>query len=122
MQPASRTSGTAAKLPPLPYERTLTTGVKQPFTLNTGDTAHWMPKRAVVTNEFRDSRKYEIFDRSNVYNTNGTPKNALQLHFPEKVPGSYPPDCARATKRAGCGDLPAGRYYIDRSRSQAEPQ
>lgn len=57
------------------YERTLTTGVKQKFTLNPGDTAHWIPKNTVVTNEFRDSRKYEIFDRTNVYNTNGTPKN-----------------------------------------------
>lgn len=57
------------------YERTLTTGAKQNFTINPGDTAHWIPKRTVVTNEFRDSRKYEIFDRSNVYNTNGTPKN-----------------------------------------------
>ncbi len=57
------------------YERVLTTGVKQEFTINVGDTAHWMPKRTVVTNEFRDSRKYEIFDRTNVYNTNGTSRN-----------------------------------------------
>lgn len=56
------------------YERTLTTGAKQNFTLNPGDTAHWMPK-GTVTNEFRDSRKYEIFDRANVYNANGTPRN-----------------------------------------------
>jgi starch-binding outer membrane protein, SusD/RagB family len=56
------------------YERTLTTGVKQNFTLNPGDTAHWIPK-GTVTNEFRDSRKYEIFDRANVYNANGTPRN-----------------------------------------------
>jgi hypothetical protein len=57
------------------YERTLTTGVKQNFTINPGDTAHWIPKNTVVTNAFRDSRKYEIFDRSNVFNANGTPKN-----------------------------------------------
>lgn len=59
---------------PTTYERTLTTGVKQSFTLNPGDTAHWMPKGA-VTNEFRDGRKYEIFDRNNVFNANGTPRN-----------------------------------------------
>ena len=57
------------------YERTLTTGVKQNFTIKPGDTAHWIPKRTVVTNEFRDSRPYEIFDRSNVFNASGTPKN-----------------------------------------------
>lgn len=57
------------------YERTLTTGAKQNFVLNPGDTAHWIPKNTVVSNAFRDSRKYEIFDRTNVYNTNGTPRN-----------------------------------------------
>lgn len=57
------------------YDRILTTGVKQAFTLQPGDTAHWIPKKEVVTNVFRDSRKYEIFDRTNVYNANGTPKN-----------------------------------------------
>jgi hypothetical protein len=57
------------------YERTLTTGVRQNFTINPGDTAHWMPKSTVVTNEFRDSRKYEIFDRTNIYNADSTPRN-----------------------------------------------
>ena len=57
------------------YERTLTTGVKQSFTINPGDTSHWISKGAKVTNAFRDSRKYEIFDTTNVYNSNGTPRN-----------------------------------------------
>lgn len=56
------------------YTRTLTTGGTASFTLNPGDTAHWVTKQT-VTNAFRDSRKYEIFDRTNVYNTNGTPRN-----------------------------------------------
>lgn len=57
------------------YERTLTTGVKQSFTINPGDTSHWIPKGPKVTNAFRDTRKYEIFDTTNVYNSNGTPRN-----------------------------------------------
>lgn len=56
------------------YQRTLTTGGQASFTLNPGDTAHWVTKQT-VTNAFRDSRKYEIFDRTNVYNANGTPRN-----------------------------------------------
>ena len=56
------------------YTRTLTTGGTASFTLNPGDTAHWVTKQT-VTNAFRDSRKYEIFDRTNVYNANGTPRN-----------------------------------------------
>lgn len=57
------------------YERTLTTGVKQSFTINPGDTSHWIKKGTQVTNTFRDTRKYEIFDTTDVYNPNGTPKN-----------------------------------------------
>lgn len=60
---------------PTTYERTLTTGAKKSFTLNPGDTAHWMPKGGVISNSFRDSRPYEIFDSTNIYNSNGTPKN-----------------------------------------------
>ena len=56
------------------YNRVLTTGTTASFTLNPGDTAHWITKQT-VTNAFRDSRKYEIFDRTNIYNTNGMPKN-----------------------------------------------
>ncbi len=56
------------------YSRILTTGVSVSFTLNPGDTAHWITKQA-VSNTFRDSRKYEIFDVNNVYNADGTPKN-----------------------------------------------
>ncbi|QEC45806.1 RagB/SusD family nutrient uptake outer membrane protein [Pseudobacter ginsenosidimutans] len=56
------------------YKRTLTTGVEQTFTINPGDTAHFITK-AVVTNEWRDGRKYEVFDRNNMYNANGTPRN-----------------------------------------------
>jgi starch-binding outer membrane protein, SusD/RagB family len=56
------------------YQRTLSTGTQASFTLNPGDTAHWITKQT-VTNAFRDSRKYEIFDRTNVYNANGTPRN-----------------------------------------------
>ncbi|HYE54415.1 MAG TPA: RagB/SusD family nutrient uptake outer membrane protein [Chitinophagaceae bacterium] len=56
------------------YTRTLTTGGTASFTLNPGDTAHWVT-RQTVTNAFRDSRKYEIFDRTNTYNANGTPRN-----------------------------------------------
>ncbi len=59
---------------PTTYSRVLSTGATASFTLNPGDTAHWITKQA-VTNAFRDSRKYEIFDRNNVYNTNGTPRN-----------------------------------------------
>ena len=46
----------------------------QSFTLNPGDSAHWVTKQT-VTNTFRDSRRYEIFDRTNTYNANGTPRN-----------------------------------------------
>lgn len=56
------------------YKRTLTTGVEQSFTINPGDTAHFITK-AVIDNSVRDSKKYEIFDRNNVYNPNGTPRN-----------------------------------------------
>jgi hypothetical protein len=60
------------------YTRQLSTGVNASFTLQPGDTAHWITKR-VVTNAFRDSRKYEIFDRNNVYNANGTPRNTTNF-------------------------------------------
>jgi hypothetical protein len=60
------------------YTRQLSTGVNASFTLQPGDTAHWITKQA-VTNAFRDSRKYEIFDRNNVYNANGTPRNTTNF-------------------------------------------
>lgn len=56
------------------YKRTLTTGAEQTFIINPGDTAHFITKD-IVTNEWRDSRRYEIFDRNNMYNANGTPRN-----------------------------------------------
>lgn len=60
------------------YTRQLSTGANASFTLQPGDTAHWITKQA-VTNAFRDSRKYEIFDRNNVYNANGTPRNTTNF-------------------------------------------
>ena len=62
------------KATPTTYNRVLTNGTTVSFTINPGDTAHWVTKQA-VSNTFRDSRKYEIFDRNNVYNANGTSRN-----------------------------------------------
>ncbi|WEK33935.1 MAG: RagB/SusD family nutrient uptake outer membrane protein [Candidatus Pseudobacter hemicellulosilyticus] len=56
------------------YKRKLTTGAEASFTINPGDTSHYIT-REVVDNGFRDSRKYEIFDRNDMYNANGTPRN-----------------------------------------------
>lgn len=60
------------------YKRTLTTGAEQTFTINPGDTAHFIT-RDTIQNAWRDSRKYEIFDRVNMYNANGTPKNTTNF-------------------------------------------
>lgn len=60
----------------LPRQITLTrsNGTTEVVNLNIGDTAHVITKKA-VTVAFRDSRKYEIFDRTNIYNAAGLPTN-----------------------------------------------
>lgn len=53
---------------------TRSNGTVEVVNLAIGDTAHVITKKAVTT-AFRDSRKYEIFDRTNVYNAAGLPTN-----------------------------------------------
>lgn len=56
------------------YSRQLSNNTPLNYTLALNDTAHWITKQT-VSNAFRDSRKHETFDRTNIYNANGTPKN-----------------------------------------------
>ncbi len=57
------------------YTRLLSNGTTVlNYTLVTNDTAHWITKQT-VSNAYRDSRRHETFDRANIYNPNGTPRN-----------------------------------------------
>jgi hypothetical protein len=53
---------------------TLSNNTTVTYNLAIGDTAHMITKKQ-VDNSFRDTRKYEIFDRTNVYNAAGLPTN-----------------------------------------------
>lgn len=53
---------------------TLSNNTNVTYNLNIGDTAHMITKRAIDP-AFRDTRRYEIFDRNNVYNAAGMPVN-----------------------------------------------
>jgi hypothetical protein len=53
---------------------TLSNNTTVTYNLNIGDTAHVITKKQ-VSNAFRDTRRYEIFDRKNVYNATGLPVN-----------------------------------------------
>jgi hypothetical protein len=53
---------------------TLSNNTTATYNLNIGDTAHWITKKQ-VSSAFRDTRRYEIFDRTNVYNATGLPVN-----------------------------------------------
>lgn len=56
------------------YKRNLTTGVEAIFTISFGDTAHFLSKHE-MDSAWRNTRKYETFERRDMYNANGTPKN-----------------------------------------------